>query len=143
MRTTRLTVQLAAVAVLLFGAACHKMEVTHETFVSQNDPTQILKLESNPSLKVAVFGKFHNFDAAGNFEMGTAAGTIRGSYTYAYNSKGERGYVFHPEKGDRWEATLTTDGTFTDGGGLKWRIQHVKYERAPLVLEEHLAKVSE
>ena len=127
MNTSKTLGAVCALTVLLSG--CRRMEVTTETFVNKADSTQVLKLESQPSLKLAVIGRFHNVEAAGVYTLKTDSGTISGAYTYVVDSKNKtRQYIFHPQEGERWTAKLDSKGSFTDAKGSLWRIQQFKLE---------------
>jgi hypothetical protein len=129
---------LTAVCILALTTltGCQRKEVTTETFVNKADATQVLKLESQPSLKIDLIGRFHNVESAGVYTLKTEKGTISGTYTYVVDSKSKlRQYIFHPQEGDRWTAKLDSHGSFTDEKGDLWRIQQFKVdakERVPL-----------
>jgi len=126
---------------LLFATACQQAEITRQTFVNQHHTDQILKLESQTSQHVTLLGRFHGVDSVGSYTMTTDTGTIRGTYTYVSSSKGERGYIFHPESGARWEVTLSEDGAFTDGNGDLWRLKEIVVDQSPQMAEKHLVRV--
>ena len=129
------------VACLVFATGCQQATVTRQTLVNQEHPDQTLKLESQPSMHVALLGRFHGVDSVGSYTMTTDTGTIRGTYTYVSKSKGDEGYIFHPENGARWEVTLSEDGAFTDGNGNLWQLKEVVLDQAPQMAEKHLVKV--
>jgi len=125
---------LWAICFVIALSGCQRTEITKETLVNEKDPKQVLKLESVPSLKIDLIGRFHNVEAAGNYTLQAADGTVTGTYTYIVDSKkGLREYVFHPKEGERWEATLDSRGSFTDGKGGRWRIQKVTIDEAKVV----------
>lgn len=122
---------LIAVCILSLTAltGCQRMEVTTETFVNKADATQVLRLESKPSLKVELVGRFHKVDSVGVYTLKTDSGTISGTYTYVVDRKKKtREYIFHPEEGNRWTAKLDSKGSFTDEKGSLWRIQKFKID---------------
>ena len=125
MNTSKTLGAVCALTVLLSG--CRRMEVTTETFVNKADSTQVLKLESQPSLKLAVIGRFHNVESAGVYTLKTDKGTKSGTYTYAFDDKKQEGqYIFHPEGGERWTGKLNPGGSFTDTNGSQWNPRQVK-----------------
>ena len=127
MKISRTLIVICILTMSLSG--CQRMEVTTETFVKKADSKALLKLESQPSLKLALIGRFHNVEATGVYTLKTDSGTISGAYTYVVDSKNKvRQYIFHPKEGKRWEAKLDSKGSFTDEKGTLWRIQQFKLD---------------
>ena len=110
-------------------AGCQRTEVTTETYVNKADAKQVLKLESQPSLKLDLIGRFHGVESAGVYTLKNDKGTSSGSYTYVLDdAKKTRQYIFHPKQGERWVGRVESKGSFTDDKGSVWRIQQFKTE---------------
>ena len=123
MPRTRQFLLLAAVCTVLLGG-CQRTEITTETYINKSDSKQTLQLESRPSLKLQLLGRFHGVEMTGLYTQKSDTGTITGTYTYAVDSETKtRKYIFHPQEGESWTGKLHSDGSFEDARGSTWRIQ--------------------
>ena len=113
----------------LTGCTTTEQKVTLETLIDTRDSTRTLKLESEPSLKLALFGGLSNVEVIGKYTLTTTRGTALGTYSFSLNNKGERDYRFLGDDGLRWSGTRPSQGTLTaQPDGTHWELQKVVKE---------------
>jgi hypothetical protein len=119
---------------LLLVSGCHTDKSFTQTFESEKDPSQTLKLtsktgfvEPNADFPRSIFSKVFASELDGKYEQTTAAGIVKGTFTAAKD--GEKQWIrFKPgDGGAEWKVQVKLSGMLADGDKV-WMPKEIQAE---------------